>query len=71
MGRDWLMLNLEISFKSPTLFEIVKAEVNSKGLAMQLVKGIPEVFSDKLGVYKSDPAQIKLKFFKPQSFPFL
>lgn len=56
------MLNDEISFKSNTLFEISIKDIN---VAIQIVKKFPDVFSDKLGVYESDP--IKLR---PRPYPF-
>lgn len=62
MGRDSLwMLNVDISFKSNTLFDISKTEVKSKNVANQIVQEFPDVFSDKLRVYKSDPVQLKLQ----------
>lgn len=64
--RDWLkMLNDEISFKSNTFFDISKKEVKDINVAIQIVKKFPDVFTDKLGVYESDP--IKLK---PRPHPF-
>lgn len=64
--RDWLkMLNDEISFKSNTLFGISKKEVKYINVSIQIVKKFPNVFTDKLGVYESDP--IKLK---PRPHPF-
>lgn len=46
-------------FKSNTLFDISKKEVKDINVAIQILKKCPDVFSDKLGVYESDPIKLK------------
>lgn len=81
MGRNWLqVLGVNISFKTNLLsdknFKLLSHNEQFDKIVVELEKEFPKVFSDKLGQYKGDPVELKLKenatpkYFKPRPIPF-